>query len=223
MEHPFHEELKLLKQELIRMSFLVDENVVRACEALLLRDGKLADEVIAAEEAVNNLEIEIDEKGHSLFALGQPMAVDLRLTTMILKMNTDLERIGDHAVNIAEKTLLIIKQPEISIGDPLQKMAYATQRMLRDALDSFLKEDVDLAVSVLKRDDEIDNYNDRLYAQISDVMETQSSTVEAGINLLLVSHNLERIADLACNIAEDVIYLKQGREVRHHRVRISQA
>jgi len=204
------------------MSFLVDEAVAKACESLLLRDDKLAAEVIEGEEVINNLEIEIDDKGHSLFALGQPMAVDLRLTTMILKMNTDLERIGDHAVNIAEKTLFILKQPDIKMDDSLQKMAYAAQRMLRDALDAFLKEDANLALSVLKRDDEVDNYNRNLYDQLSDIMEAQSSAVEVGINLLMISHNLERIADLACNVAEDVIYLKQGKEVRHHRIRIPQ-
>ncbi len=222
MDHPFHEELKLLKQKLMRMSFLVDEAVAKACESLLLRDDKLAAEVIEGEEVINNLEIEIDDKGHSLFALGQPMAVDLRLTTMILKMNTDLERIGDHAVNIAEKTLFILKQPDIKMDDSLQKMAYAAQKMLRDALDAFLKEDANLALSVLKRDDEVDNYNRNLYDQLSDIMEAQSSAVEVGINLLMISHNLERIADLACNVAEDVIYLKQGKEVRHHRIRIPQ-
>ncbi len=204
------------------MSFLVDEAVAKACESLLLRDDKLAAEVIEGEEVINNLEIEIDDKGHSLFALGQPMAVDLRLTTMILKMNTDLERIGDHAVNIAEKTLFILKQPDIKMDDSLQKMAYAAQKMLRDALDAFLKEDANLALSVLKRDDEVDNYNRNLYDQLSDIMEAQSSAVEVGINLLMISHNLERIADLACNVAEDVIYLKQGKEVRHHRIRIPQ-
>lgn len=222
MDHPFHEELKLLKQKLMQMSFLVDEAVAKACESLLLRDERLASEVIEGEEGINNLEIEIDDKGHSLFALGQPMAVDLRMITMILKMNTDLERIGDHAVNIAEKTQVILKTPELKIDDSLQKMAYAAQRMLRDALDAFLKEDVNLALSVLKRDDEVDNYNRNLYDQISDIMEAQSSAVEAGINLLMISHNLERIADLSCNIAEDVIYLKQGKEVRHHRIRIPQ-
>ncbi len=222
MDHPFHEELKLLKQKLMQMSFLVDEAVAKACESLLLRDDKLAAEVIEGEEVINNLEIEIDDKGHSLFALGQPMAVDLRLTTMILKMNTDLERIGDHAVNIAEKTLFILKNPEIKMDDSLQKMVYAAQKMLRDALDAFLKEDANLALSVLKRDDEVDNYNRNLYDQLSDIMEAQSSAVEVGINLLMISHNLERIADLACNVAEDVIYLKQGKEVRHHRIRIPQ-
>lgn len=222
MEHPFHEELKRLKDEWIRMSFRVDEAVAKACEAFLLRDAALAQEVIDGEETINSLEIQIDDKGHSLFALGQPMAVDLRLIAMILKMNTDLERIADHAVNIAEKTLTLLKLPEIRLsGDPLQKMAYAAQRMLRDSLDSFLKEDVELALRVLRSDDGIDQADTSLYGQISGIMEANSSAVEAGIQLVMVSHNLERIADLACNIAEDVIYLKQGREVRHSRIRVS--
>ena len=215
MKHRFHEDIKLLKQKILEMSFMAEEAVSHACDALFSGDEDLAQEVIQNEPLINSLEIEIDERGHSLFVLGQPMAGDLRLITMILKINTDLERMGDHAVNIAEKSLFIMKEPPFPIGEQMEKMSGAVQRMLRDALDAFLKEDEILAQTVLKRDDEVDDYNKKLYYQISEVMGKDSSRVNAGVNLLMVSHNLERIADLSSNIAEDVIYLKQGREVRH--------
>ncbi|OGW78459.1 MAG: phosphate transport system regulatory protein PhoU [Omnitrophica bacterium GWA2_52_8] len=215
MQRHFHEELKQLKNKLLEMSFAVEEAVAKACEALFTRSATLAESVIAGEKRINNYEIEIDEEGHALFALGQPMAVDLRLITMILKINTDIERMGDHAVNIAEKCLYILDEPPLKIDERFEKMAAAAQKMLRDALGAFLKEDTDLALSVLKRDDEVDDYNAALYCELNNLMEENSKTVTAGMNLLMISHNIERIADLANNIAEDVIYWKQGREVRH--------
>ncbi|HTL46666.1 MAG TPA: phosphate signaling complex protein PhoU [Verrucomicrobiae bacterium] len=215
MERHFHEELKGLKQRLLEMSFKVEEAVSKACDALFSRDGKLAEEVIREETAINTLEIEVDQKGHNLFVRGQPMAVDLRLITMVLKINTDLERMGDHAVNIAEKTLFLLQEPELPLTEPLEKMARSVQTMFRDAVNAFMREDPDLALAVLKRDDEVDDSNAAFYYLVSDYMEADSKSVNAGINYLMISHNLERIADLACNIAEDVIYLKQGKEVRH--------
>jgi len=215
MERHFHEELRQLKNKLLEMSFKVEGVVAKSCEALFARDEKLALEVIQEEASINYLEIEIDEKGHSFFALSQPMALDLRLAMMILKINTDLERMADHAVNIAEKTLFLLKEPPVPLGDHLEKMAEMVQKMLREALDSFLREDTELALSVLKKDDEVDDGNSNFYYFISELMEREPAAVNAGINLLMISHNLERIADLANNVAEDVIYLKQGREVKH--------
>lgn len=197
------------------MSFKVEAVVAKACEALFTRSESLALEVIQDENSINYLEIEIDDKGHSLFALGQPMAVDLRLAMMILKINTDLERVADHAVNIAEKTLFLLKEPPVPVDSRLERMSAMAQKMLRDALDSFLREDAALALEVLKKDDDVDDLNSSFYYYISDFMEQEPSAVNAGINLLMISHNLERIADLANNVAEDVIYLKQGREVKH--------
>lgn len=216
MTRHFHEEILALKKKILEMSFMVEEGVAQACEALLTGDTNLAVEVIEGERHINNLEIEIDEKGHQLFALGQPMAGDLRLITMILKINTDLERMGDHAVNIAEKALFIMKEPSLRLDPYLQKIGGTVQEMLRHSLDAFLKDDVLLARKVLEKDDEVDDLNAGFYFRLKQLMEEKPSTVGAGLNWLMVSHNLERVADLACNIAEDVIYMIQGKEVRHN-------
>ncbi len=215
MERHFHEELRKLKEKLLRMGVLVEESIATAVKALFDRDAYLPEEVFEGEETINQLEIEIDGDGHGLLALGQPMAVDLRMITMILKINTDLERMGDHAVNIAERALLLVKEPPLKMNVHLPEMAEAAQKMVHDALDSFIKGDAQTARSVLKRDDEVDAYNDGLYSQLTNIMEKEPLLTKTGLNLVMVGHNLERIADLANNVAEDVIYMKQGKEVRH--------
>jgi len=211
----FHEELKDLKQKLLQMGLFVEAAIEKAVDALLNHNRRFAEEVIEEEERINQFEIEIDDKGHSLSALGQPMASDLRLVTAILKINTDLERMGDHAVNIAERTLALFKEPSFDLDLYLPEMARAVLNMLTDALNAFMNEDAELARSVLRKDDEVDTYNDELYTQLSALMEKKPLLVKSGINLIMIGHNLERIADLANNIAEDVVYLKQGKEVRH--------
>lgn len=197
------------------MGILASETIEKAIRSLLERDPHLTEEVFLDEKIINQFEIEIDADGHSLFALGQPMAIDLRLITMILKINTDLERIGDHAVNIAERTLVLIKEPPLRMNMHLPEMAAATEAMVRNALDSFFKGDVDLARSVLKSDDTVDAYNDGLYSQLTTMMEKDPTLTKVGVNLIMIGHNLERVADLANNIAEDLLYMKQGIEVRH--------
>lgn len=220
MKRHFHNELKKLKDKLLEMSFTVGDALAKACEALLEGNTELAREVLSGEKKVNQLEIDIDDQGHSLFALGQPMAVDLRLITMILKINTDLERIGDHAVNIAEACLRISEEPfPFAVADfkiPLREMAELVQKMLRSASDAFLKEDAKLAEEVLKGDDAIDDFHDKNLNLLKRRMEKNPVQVGQGLNYVVVSHNLERIGDLANNIAEDVIYWIQAREVRHH-------
>ncbi|OGW85249.1 MAG: phosphate transport system regulatory protein PhoU [Omnitrophica bacterium RIFCSPHIGHO2_02_FULL_46_11] len=216
MERHFHEELKELKQKLLKMGFLVEAAIEKAVDALLNRNSQFAKQVIEEEKIINQLEIEIDDKGHSLSALRQPMAVDLRILTAVLKMNTDLERMGDHAVNIAERTLTLLKEPPLEKDLRLEEMSKAALRMVTDALNSFIREDVELARSVLQCDDEVDAFNDDLYFRISLLMEKSPAFIRSGINLIMIGHNLERIADLANNIAEDVVYIKQGKEVRHH-------
>lgn len=216
MERHFAEELKTLKQKLFQMGLLVEGAIEKAVEALLKRSPELSAQVLEDEKLINQLEIEIDERGHALFALAQPVASDLRLLTMILKINTDLERMGDHAVNIAQKSQFLISQPLFQIDFPIHEMAGATQKMVRDALDCFMNENIDLARKVLQSDDEIDDYNDRLFSDMAALMEKNSSSVRSALNLVMIGRNLERIADLANNVAEDTIYLKQGKEVRHH-------
>ena len=198
------------------MSLLVEEAIQRAIEGLLYRNTEAAKEVFKKEKVINKLEIEIDDKGHSLLALGQPMAVDMRLITSILKINTDLERLGDHAVNIAERALLLAEEPRLETNLCLPQMTQAVQRMLRISLRAFMTGDLELAGRVLKGDDEVDAYNDFLYSRMQELMEKDELVIKTGMKLVRVGHDLERIADLANNIAEDVIYLKQGKEVRHH-------
>ena len=216
MERHFAEELKTIKQKLFQMGLLVEGAIEKSFEALSERSEDLVKAVFEDEKTINQLEIEIDEKGHALFALAQPMAGDLRLLTMILKINTDLERMGDHAVNIAEKSQYLFSQPPLKLDIPLGSMAQATQKMVRDALDCFMNENVELARKVLQSDDKIDDYNDKIYQDMASLMEKDPSAVRRALCYVMISRNLERISDLANNIAEDTIYLKQGKEVRHH-------
>jgi len=216
MERHFHEEFKALREKLFQMGLLVEGAIEKAVEAFLKRSPELADTVFEDEKMINQLEIEIDEKGHALFALAQPVAGDLRLLTMILKINTDLERMGDHAVNIAQRSQSLLKESPLKSGFPLEEMTGHAQRMVRDALDCFMNESVDLAQKVLQSDDQIDDLNDRLYEDMAALMEKDPSVVRRALHLIMIGRNLERIADLANNIAEDTIYLKQGKEVRHH-------
>ena len=216
MERHFAEELKTLKQKLFQMGLLVEGMIEKAFEGLSERSEDRVKGVFEDEETINHLEIEIDEKGHAMFALVQPMAGDLRLLTMILKINTDLERMGDHAVNIAEKSQYLFSQPPLKLDIPLGEMAQAAQKMVRDALDCFMNENVELARKVLQSDDKIDNYNDKIYQDMAALMEKDPSSIRRALCYVMISRNLERIADLANNIAEDTIYLKQGKEVRHH-------
>ena len=216
MERHFHEEFKGLREKLFQMGLLVEGTIEKAVEALLKRSSELATAVFEDEKTINLLEIEIDEKGHALFALAQPVASDLRLLTMILKINTDLERMGDHAVNIAQRSQELLKELPLKIDFPLEEMTGNTQHMVRDALDCFMNENIDLARKVLESDDKIDDLNDRLYEDMAALMEKDPSSTRRALHLIMIGRNLERIADLANNIAEDTIYLKQGKEVRHH-------
>jgi len=216
MERHFAEQLQLLKQKLFQMGLLVEGAIEKSFEALTERSEERVKAVLEDEKIINTLEIEIDENGHALLALVQPMARDLRLITMVLKINTDLERMGDHAVNIAEKSQFLISQPPLKPEFPLATMAAAVQKMVRDALDCFMNENVDLARKVLQSDDKIDDYNDKIYQDMAALMEKDPSSVRRALCYVMIGRNLERIADLANNIAEDTIYLKQGKEVRHH-------
>lgn len=216
MTRHFHDELQGLKAQLLQMGILVEEAIEKSIEALLERNPKIALDVIEEEKVINQFEIDIDDKGHALLALDQPMAADLRFITAILKINNDLERMGDHAVNIAERAFILMKEPPLKKNLLISEMAGATLKMLAESIDAFMNSDNDLARSVLKQDDEIDAYNDNLFSKVQELMQTDHSFVTIGMNLVMIGHNLERIADLANNIAEDVIYMKEGKEVRHH-------
>lgn len=211
------DEIQSLKHQLLEMSFRVDDAVSNACDALFLRSEEMAIAVIEGDSVINQIEMDIDEKGHNLSALG-PLAKDLRRIMMILKINTEFERMGDHAVNIAEKCLSALKE-EAQIDDlsDLERMAKVTQKILRDSLDAFLKEDVRLARHVLKLDDEVDTLNVNFFYQMKSVMQADPHRVGVAMDLTMIAHNLERIADLSGNLAEEVIFLAQGKEVRHRK------
>jgi phosphate transport system protein len=212
----FEDELKTLKQRLLNMGALVEERVHRAVMALMERRPELAEEVVAGDREINDLQIEIDDRALKLLALQAPMATDLRLITSAMKINADLERIGDQAVNIGENAIKLLRHPPIKPLIDIPRMAEAAQAMTRDALDSFVKKDAAMARGVLKRDDEVDALKDAVFRVLLTYMMADPATIERALGLILVSRNLERIADHATNVAEDVIFLVEGKDVRHH-------
>lgn len=198
------------------MGLLVEESITKATQALFERDSKKAETVLKGDQEINLCEIEIDELGHELIALYQPTAIDLRFITMVLKINSDLERMGDQAVNIAEKAIQIAQEPPMKPYIDLPKIAETARQMVREALDAFMQRDPAKAKEILEKDDVIDGLNDRVYEEVQKLIQAKSENVRQGVALIMVSHNLERVADLATNIAEDVIYLTRGIDVRHH-------
>jgi phosphate transport system protein len=214
--HHFEEELQALKQRLLNMGALVEEKVHQAILSLIERRHELAERVRDGDKEVNDLQIEIDDRCLKLLALQQPMATDLRLITAAFKINSDLERIGDQAVNIAENVIKILPHPPLRPIFELPRMADSAEKMTRDSLDAFVRRDSDLARQVLKRDDEVDMLKDHVFRVLLTYMMADPGTIERALGLILISRNLERIADHATNIAEDVIFLVEARDVRHH-------
>lgn len=198
------------------MGLLVLEAIKDSTDALFERDSRKAQDVIRRDQEVNLQEIEIDEMGHELIALYQPAASDLRLITMVLKINNDLERMGDQAVNIAEKAMILNQEPPVKPFQDLPKVVETVLKMVRDSLDAFMEEDAAKAKTILEADDIIDRSNDQIYEEVQSIMEKNPGNTRAGVSLIMVSHNLERVGDLATNIAEDVIYVNRGVDVRHH-------
>lgn len=216
MKRHFDDELKQLKEKLFRMGLQVEEAIAKASQALFERDSKKAEAVIKGDQEINLCEIEIDEMGHELIALFQPMAVDLRFITMVLKINNDLERMGDQAVNIAEKAIDINQEPPVKLYVDLPQIAEVARGMVREALEAFMQRDAVKAKQILEKDDTIDEFNDKVYLDVQKLIREKPDMTKQGVALIMVSHNLERVADLATNIAEDVIYLSRGIDVRHH-------
>ncbi len=211
----FDEELDLLKQKLVFMASLAESMIFKAIKALIDRQDSLIRDVNKDEEKVNLLQIEIDELCLNLLALKQPMATDLRFITSAMKINSELERIGDLAVNITQRAAFLIKQPQLKPYIDIPRMADLAQKMVKDSLDSFVKQDVDLSRSILKRDDEIDVLKNQIFRELLTYMISDASSIPRALELILVSRHLERIGDHATNIAEDVIYLVQGKDIRH--------
>jgi phosphate transport system protein len=212
----FEQELELLKGKLLEMSALVESAVYRSVQGVVEKNEELAQQVIRNEGRVNQLEIEIDDMAISLLVLQQPLAADLRLVTAAIKINNDLERMGDLAVNIAESALSLMKDPVIRPLIDIPHIAGLAQSMVRKALDAFVNRDTELARSVLASDDAVDNMRTASYHELISFMENNPQQISQALYLLSVVRNLERIADHSTNIAEDVLFLVKGIDVRHH-------
>jgi phosphate transport system protein len=214
--HHFETDLQALKNRLLNMGALVEERVHGAIQALMERNLEAAEAIAHGDEEVNALQIEIDDRCIKLLALQQPMASDLRLITSAMKINADLERIGDQAVNIAENATKMLAFPPLKPLLDLPRMAERAERMTRDSLDAFVRRDVTLAREVLAQDDEVDGLKDTIFRVLLTYMMADPGTIERALGLILISRHLERIADHATNIAEDVIFVVEAKDVRHH-------
>ncbi len=212
---PFDAELRALKDQLLGMGGLVEAHIAEATRALMDRDAEAATRVIEADRAVNQLELAIDEQCIRMLALRQPAASDLRFLAASLKIVTDLERIGDLAVNMAERAVQLAAEPPLKSVVDIPRMAAAAQRMLREALDAFITRDVDKARAVMQGDDEIDRMMREAFDALRAEMERDPTTVGRGIAMIFFAKHLERLADHTTNIAEMVVYLVQGQDVRH--------
>jgi phosphate transport system protein len=212
----FSIELEELNQKLLQMGGLVESAIHRSVRALLEQDRDLAEEVIRDEPRINRMEMEIDGLVTRLLALRQPVARDLRLLTAALKINNDLERIGDLANHIAERSLSLMHHPLVKPLTDIPKIASLVESMLIKCLDSFVNSDADLAHSVLLADAEVDALRDNIYNELLEIMRQDPTLVTTAIDLIFIARNLERIGDHATNIAEDVVFLVKGIDVRHH-------
>jgi phosphate transport system protein len=209
-------ELEELRSKLLTLGGKVEAEIAQSMRALSERDSKIAEEVVGSDREVNLLELEVDESCRRLLALRQPAASDLRFITTALKIVVDLERIGDLAVNIAERSLSLMAQPTLKPLVDIPKMASLVEAMLLRALDAFVKRDADLARSVLLADDEVDHLRDMVYKELTSFMQRDPESIPRAVDLIFVARNLERAGDHATNIAEDVVYLVKVVDVRHH-------
>ncbi len=210
----FQEELDELQQRLLEMGGLAEERVRAAVQSLVERDAGMIEAVIRGDEAINALHVEVDNRCFRLLALHQPMATDLRAIIAAVKINTDLERVGDLAVNIAEAAERYVRHPPVKQLIDIPRMGEIAQAMLRDALDCFVKRDVVLAQHVLDEDDKLDGLKTQIFRELLTYMPQDPAVVEPALDLILVSRHLERIGDHATNIAEDVIFMVSARDVR---------
>lgn len=216
MERHFDEELKELKEKVLKSAALAEEAIAKAVKSLVDRNAQLAEEVIKSDKPINMLEIEIDQLCMKLLALHQPAAEDLRFIASALRINTELERIGDEAVNIAERAVVLIKQPLLKPLIDIPRMASVSQKMLKDSIDAFINRNAGLARDVCKRDDEVDDLNGQLFRELLTYMMQDAKNIERAVELILVARHLERIADHTTNIGEDVVYIAEGKTIKHH-------
>jgi len=214
-DRTFEEELRKLRDSLLKMGGMVETMIARSIEALMDSDLEKAREIIEFDHSVNRMEIDIDDLCMRMLALRQPAASDLRFITMSLKFVTDLERIGDLAVNICERCLDLSSNSQLKPYIDIPKMAEVVQEMIRDSLDAFIESDPEKAVDVVKRDDVVDNYHDQIFREIITYMLQDPSTIQRGIHLFSVAKYLERMGDHTENLAELVIFMIKGKDIRH--------
>ena len=213
----FHDQLDSLKRQLIDMSEHAERLVEVSVQALLEHDADKAHAVITGDRTVDALEIEVEQAAIALLALQQPLARDLRYIIGAIKVSSDLERVGDHGVNIAESALRLIEMKSTITPDPeIQDMARRSRDMLRDALDAFVRADGSLGRAVCRADDAVDSLHDSVFRILLTHMMESPPRISEALELLLVSRNLERVADLATNIGEDAVYLAEGKQIKHH-------
>jgi phosphate transport system protein len=212
----FQEELEQLKQRLLEMGGLAEERVRTAVESLISRDTAMVESVLGGDGPINRLHIEIDNRCFTLLALHQPMAVDLRAIVSAVKINTDLERVGDLAINIAEAGIRYLRHPPVKELVDIPRMASIAERMLRNALDAYVRRDTAMAQEVLNEDDALDALKTQVFRELLTYMLSDPAKIEPSLDLVLISRHLERIGDHATNIAEDVIFMVSARDVRHH-------
>ena len=208
-------ELSHLNEMLLKMAALVESAIKSSVESLVDRDSDLAEKVIKDDHAINALDVEIDEECIRLLALKQPMGKDLRVITTAMKITTDLERIADNAVNVAERALELNQEPQLKPYIDIPKMSRIVQGMVRDTITAFVNEDVKLAKDVIRRDDIVDDLNEMVWKELMLIMSKDSGTVSRAVKVTYISKYLERIGDHATNIAETVVYMVQGKIIRH--------
>jgi len=212
----FEEEMIDLKKKISEMASLVEEMIAKSIKGLKDRNMILAQEVIKSDNEVNNMEVEIDNLCIKILALYHPEAEDLRVVTMIMKINNDLERIGDHAVNIAKMSIPLSEQPTIKPLIDIQRMADKAIEMLKESLDSFMKLDSEMAVQVCIKDDEVDALEPQIVRELMTFVMSDAQLVDRALRLIFIARHLERVADLATNIAEDAFYIATGDVLKHH-------
>ena len=215
MERHRDHDLELIRRTLLRMGGLVERQIREAMQALVERDGIRAEAVIRMDDEVDQLQKEIDGQCSRMLALQQPMATDLRFLVATMKIATDLERMGDSAVNVSQAVGVLNQEPPLKPYIDLPRLAQITQEMVRDSLDSFVRRDARQAMEVCERDDEVDGLYKQLFRELVTFMAEDSKNITRALHLLLIARNYERIADHATNIGEDVIFFVEGRDVRH--------
>jgi len=223
MERHFDQQLAALRKNLIQMASVVETSIANAVKSLIERDSELARLVVQSDEKVDALELEIDKQCVDLLALRQPLAIDLRFITSSIKITNNLERMGDLAVNIAERVIPLCQEPQLKPLIDIPRMATITQTMVKDSIDAFVNKDTDLARSVYERDSTVDALNDQIFRELLTYMMQAPGNITRAVHLILISRHLERIADHSTNIAEEVVYIVKAKVVKHRSYNFGEA